>query len=533
MKVLIADDDMVLRQGLSIYIEENIPFCKVVGNVSNGKEALDFIKEKNIDVVITDIKMPVIDGVQLINEIKNNGTGIKAVVLSGYDDYKYVRETLRHGAVDYLLKPVDVEALKELLKKIKKEKEHEKELNRQYDLLQGRATEGMEIMKEKFLNVLIKEGSIINDSLIKEYGINIEHGYYLIACLGIDRYCKMFSNNHEGNNNIRLMLLKKQIESFDCDKISTISETDNILVVLFIARNKSKIFISDIVKELDELRRLTDENNNYTISIGISNSYTDLNSSSAAYMQAKESYESKFFNNMNKTVTYDSSKFDYNTKINHKELDIHNKYLIDLMETGNAVKVRKCIRDIMDLLEKSNLNPVHFREALYNSALKVVNSLNDFKDLLDEEYIKWEEAVNMIMEYDALDDLEDYVTELFFKSAEKIKDMISERSKRLIEVAKQYIREHYNEDINLKSVAEYVYLNPNYFSELFKNDTSKNFIDFLIETRIDASKKLLAKNEIKIYEVGRMVGYDEPVSFNRAFKKVVGISPSQYKQIIN
>ena len=114
------------------------------------------------------------------------------------------------------------------------------------------------------------------------------------------------------------------------------------------------------------------------------------------------------------------------------------------------------------------------------------------------------------------------------KQTKKIQNRKYKKGKKVIERAKIYIDEHYNHDISLKIVADYVFLNANYFSTLFKEETGINFIDYLIDTRIVAAKKLLNLPGVKVYEVARTVGYEEVVSFNRAFKKIVGITPKEY-----
>ena len=133
MKVLIADDDKLIRKGLRMIIEEGAPYCEIIGEAFNGRQALEMIQLEKPDLLITDIKMPLMDGVELVKTVGSMGIKIRSIVLSGFDEYRYVRETMKSGVIDYLLKPVKDEVLIELLSKtcedIRQEKQKEQQLN--------------------------------------------------------------------------------------------------------------------------------------------------------------------------------------------------------------------------------------------------------------------------------------------------------------------------------------------------------------------------------------------------------------------
>jgi two-component system response regulator YesN len=179
-----------------------------------------------------------------------------------------------------------------------------------------------------------------------------------------------------------------------------------------------------------------------------------------------------------------------------------------------------------------HVEPAQFKGYFVSLLHRISAKLPEFKEALDDLAIRGSDLGEKILEAGTVNDLKDQLMSAFYQIANRISSIRQDRSKKPVEIAKEYIKKHFDEDISLKTVADIVFMNPSYFSELFKNETGKNFIDFLIDTRIAAAKTYLTKPEIKIYEIGQLVGYDEPVSFNRTFKKVVGVSPLQYRKLI-
>ncbi|WP_053242822.1 response regulator [Clostridium sp. DMHC 10] len=149
LSVFIADDDRIIRKGLVKIIDNNMKEFKIVGEAANGSAALEKIKELKPDILVTDIKMPVMDGIELINNIKKLSLKTRSIVLSGFDDYKFIRETFKNGAVDYILKPIDNKILFQLLEKIKEDIENETYEKEKEEKYKNRIKESTSFLKEK------------------------------------------------------------------------------------------------------------------------------------------------------------------------------------------------------------------------------------------------------------------------------------------------------------------------------------------------------------------------------------------------
>jgi two-component system response regulator YesN len=272
--------------------------------------------------------------------------------------------------------------------------------------------------------------------------------------------------------------------------------------------------------------------NDFTVTCGISKMYDDLERTHIAYHQALFALMRKFYEGKDRIISYRPEDSIYD---NFSEEQLRNDInsLLNRVEIGESLKAKNAIYSIIDILRKSNLDPDRFREIMLNIVRNVCFASQEFKDIMEGYIHEDTDFLQSIKEMNTLTELTEYTATAFYNIIERMNQVRAERSRKIINIAKEFIKKHYIEEINQRMVAEHVYLNPNYFSELFKNETGKSFTEYLIEVRINAAKVLLVKPEVKVYEVGQMVGYNEPVSFNRAFKKIVGVSPAEYRKIIN
>lgn len=536
LRLFIADDDRIIRRGLRAIIEEFASEFVIVGEAANGAIALDSIQKTEVDVLITDIKMPVMNGVELIKAVRGLDLKLKIIVLSGFDEYKYVRETMKYGAVDYLLKPVENDALLELLRKVGNDISIEVDKERESRIFSKNIAESMEVLKERFLKEIIRgdnNPSCAYEQRLKELGINEGKQFILVIVNRDDTYT--IKKSLSGNMFIVGGLQKHPIYNTLKGKYENsilIAEDNGSVLVLFISAEKDPgNFKTDILTTLSELKESIRASCNFSVTMGISGLIYSLNRADFAYNQALFALQRRFYEGKDRLIEYISGDCCYD-RINESQLNEQVETLFNFIEIGDSNKVKKSILALLDKLDKNNIEPAQYREICSNIVRKISALSREFKDIIENSGAEELDLIYFIEELDTLSELRDFVSNGFCKITEKINAVRSERSKRIIEIAKDYIQNHYNSDISLKAVAEHIYLNPTYFSELFKNETGENFIDYLIETRISIAKKLLAKPEIKVYEVSQMVGYDEPVSFNRVFKKVVGVSPSEYRSII-
>lgn len=537
VKVLIVDDDKIIRNGIITIIRRSGISCDIVGSAQNGRKALEMILELNPDIVITDIKMPIMDGIELVKNIKSKLLSPRIVVLSGFDDYKYVRETMRHGAVDYLLKPVNSDELITLIKNIINDiyvcqREKEKQENDSKKLYEGIAA-----LKEKFLKILIWQPIDIEWCLGNLKNFNMENTkVFLQGIISIDDNYKFDLKDMKSDN---LFLLKKIKEKFQfiCNEdeqidIILLEEEENIIFMVL-----AKISLKDelekvLYNKLSRFKSSIKENFGSTITIGISRFYDDILKTSNAYEEAKVCMDRRFYEGKDKLITFQQCYKEYDS-IDNLLIENQIQKIINSIEICSACNVKSNIETLFDYLSIKKQNPKNIRKIVNDLVIKICRFINNFQYVLDTLIKDNGDIYYCFEKINTFRELKEYTISIFCGITERMKVMRSEKSHSIIEIAKNYIKTHYSEEVNLKIVAQQVYLNPNYFSELFKQETGKNFIDYLMEIRIEMAKEFLKKPGMKVYEVAGLIGYKEVVSFNRAFKKVVGVSPREYLKLAN
>lgn len=412
MKILLVDDDKIIRIGLAKMIkrifEDN---HEVVFNFQNGLVAFDYIKENKVDLVITDIKMPVMTGSELIekavNELENPPMFI---VLSGYDEFTYVRDTMKLGAFNYLLKPLKQDDLKKVIEeaelKLKENSKQEKMINKSIDI----------VRKDFFKNILFStsDNLKINKSLLENIQMDENKIYKLLI---LDR-----NKNIKNEKELILNLLKNIKE-----------KVLNINYLTFNTEEKFYIlFYFDLTKE-------------------------DVNK------------------NLCKALNEESKVF---------------------LSKGLNVYIFKETMDINKLREQSK-------------RFKIIH-----KNIIDE---KEQKIYNLSLKKELSDDLEKN----------------TQTNLTAIKLAKEYIIKNFNKNITLKEVADAVFLSQNYLSELFKKELNEGFYDFLSNYRINVSKQLLLTTNLKVYEIAERVGYNDSITFGRAFKKITGTTPNGFRNGTN
>ena len=407
MKILVVDDDRIIRMGLKALIKRLFSEHEVVSDFQNGFLAFEYLKKNQVDIVITDIKMPVMMGNELIDKsMRTLDKPPLFVVLSGYDEFSYVRDTMKAGAFNYLLKPINDEDLTKVIN----EAESKVEENKNTSVILNKS---IEVLKRDFFNQILFSSANINSNIDKKllYNIQINENYFY----------KMIIIQRDKKEDINLM-------------------------------NK---FIKSIIEKYDNLEHISF---NYD-----SNTYIVF-----------------FFDN---TIRLDSDKLYSDITTLSNDFIENNKNVYIMQETDKVWELREQIKNFKKV--KSSLNG-EMKAKQYFLKISSNGSSNEDENL---------ERSNLVA----------------------------------VKLAKQYIIENYNKNITLKDVADNVFLSQNYLSELFKREMGEGFYEFLSMYRISVAKNLLVTTNLRIYEISESIGYNDPVTFGRAFKKITGYTPNGYR----
>lgn len=488
-KVYLLDDEPYILEGLKYIVPWQEYGFKIVGSSSNGKDGFDNIITQNIDLIITDIMMPNMTGLELISKLKKEKYNTNFLVLSAFQEFKYVKEAINMGAENYLLKPIDTEELsnnlKSIYQKIKKKEEQIIDKN---------------IVKNNLLLKLITEN--YDENIINELNrLNIKFNDY--------RYCII---NIEVND-----------ESYNIEDITF--KNKSILHV----KNKSNIYLiidehnlDDTIMELIELKNYMINKSGPILYISIGSLVNNIREINNSFKASMEVNEYKIIHPNKSWIKIYKEKIDINNYDN-----IEFEELKSILVNKEFIKTEEYINAIFTKLRcDEKLTPKQIKMKSIEIFLSVYNYFNESKVIKDlHKYFDY-----IINNNNTLDDIQIQLINMIRYIQSKLEQAEDSMSPVIIKLL-DYIEENYKYDLNLKEISDKLNINSIYLGQLFQREIGILFSDYLNNFRINKAKKLLLDTNLKASEIGMLVGYRNKNYFYRKFKSIAGLTPSEWKKI--
>ncbi|NLY18256.1 MAG: response regulator [Clostridiaceae bacterium] len=530
--VLIVDDDRRICEGLSRHIDwMNKGFCQPV-TALNGHEALQIFKKQKIDLLITDIRMPLMSGLELAERVSRQYGNTSIVILSGYNDFEYAKTAMKFGIKHYLTKPTDLGQFSALLEEIKNELDVKHNKNEKIKELEKKYSTAIDILIEQFFIDLslgaIKKVSVL-DSFFQEYDLNFHYPYYNIISIKIydieNQTGKL--RKYEAN---QYMASIKNIISITLNAHDLVYYTFSLKSdVINIVINSEGIDVVNLAAEniLNNIRSISGA----TVAIAISECVTDIEHLSICYNQTEEMYSLILLKNLSGIIQYSPVKKEIPSKVDYiKEKE---KLLLSCLMNAEADKALNMVDSIFQPLYKSTATLDNVREHFVRVFFAVESYLKEHNvnlyDITEEEISVLKKA----QEFSNVEEFVNWVKALVLKITDYINNSKVPCSNRLAELIKKYIEENYMHNISLYTASEKIYLSPTYISKIFKKVTGSNFVEYLTTVRMEQAKKLLLDYNYKIYEIGGLVGYKSIKHFSQVFKKYTGMTPTEFRKGIN
>lgn len=522
-KVFIVDDEPFILAGLKSIINWQEYGLEICGQATNGLDALNSIQNQHIDILITDITMPKMNGLQLIKSVKESNPTIKFIVLSGYNDFEYVKEGIKLGIENYLLKPINVhELVSTLVNTISK---IEKTSTRY-----AYTKEDLEILRD---NILFRWVTNSIDSLeLKERSpilqISLEYSYYMVCSVKI-----LFgSKQHDELNNTQK--LKMLSQSYDlCREILSQSdsaicfcEMDGDIIIIFgeesIDESKSKIH-----KILNEVHNCIMNDLGLDTIISAGDFQQTFKNVHASYTNAKELQDKySLILTQDKILYYNDEKETPSPRHECPKIDYEafSKHIL----SKSKKNVFAFIDDIFDQLQKSScVAPCDIInlsiELIFHINRTVKNfdnendTINDYKNLFSNLFKL--QTIDEVRK--CIKDIADNAINCFITEDDKVNPII----KKVL----NYINSHYKENLSLKALSQNFNINSTYLGQLFQKETSELFSDYVNKFKIEKAKQMLLNTDMSTIEISSRAGFSDPNYFYRQFKKYVGVSPSELR----
>lgn len=511
-KVLIADDETIIRKGLRQLIDWEDLGYEVIGEAANGREALNFIKAKNPDVCMIDIRMPNLHGLDAIKEARDAGYNGKFIILSGFSEFSYAQDAIKYGVSNYLTKPVDEDELIAALKDIHKEISSQNIANNNNAIYIEKARETM--MKE-----FLSESVPVTDTMISALGFK-DTKYEVIL---FEKYNFNTSDISYNFND----LLQSTISNNEFEFISV----DNNNAVLLIGDSAIEKFNKLLSKYNNEL---PPEKNSPldTVFITCGRVVDNYSMIPESYKDASDLLSKRFFcDQYQHIMTYDEFAYDKGDNEAGKSaseiMDTYTTVLVNHIQAYNRNKIAEALHDLQNDLYNANLNTREEKNLLVDLYLHIKEKIFFLYKASNIPFMANSEAINIIHQCFYLYEIIAFLSKQF----EMIMNSIGYSSRdSIIDDIVHYINHNYSENITLENIAPLFGYNSSYLGKIFSKKMEVNFNTYLDSIRIEHSKELLLKNKIQVYKVAELVGYRNVDYFHIKFKKSTGLSPAEFRR---
>jgi two-component system, response regulator YesN len=527
--LLIVDDERWVRQGLRSTIDWQAEGIEVLGEAEDGEEALKLIELQTPDIIITDIKMPRMDGLTLIETVKNRKLPTKIVIISGYSDFSFAQKAMRCGASDYVLKPIEETQILDVVRRcviqIKREREDHHHLVRMSEYMR----ESLPLAQQRYLEMLLtnKSASSFHNwkTLWDQLDIRLDPNH--LKVIGVKVYdWGSHANDPNGQYMLRYALgnIAEEIGAVSGKTMTCPLEhhEDADLVIL---QSPSLEEDGGTERSMESLIEAGRRYLGIGINIGISHigAYENL---PVSFQEAVHASAYAFYDGYGKV--YQAARLEQPYSLQVQEYTGPSGWDTRFVHTLKLGKETVFSELIEELIAHVQINRRKYPPYQLRSGL--INLLYEIEKKLESSHSLEHSSINRLyVPFCTLSELKNELMTVVHQF-QRIRHTIGNR-KRVIELALNYMQEHFTETISMNRVAEQHYLNPSYFSKIFHEETGETFCKYLIRLRMEKAKNLLKDSTLKVYEVAEQVSYQDFRHFIKLFKAQEGITPAQYRDL--
>lgn len=535
-KVLVVEDEDVIRRNIVNFIKRFSTDFEVVGDAENGLRALEIYNENEPDIVITDILMPQMDGIQLIEKLRQDNREIAFIIISGYDEFAYAQSAMRLNVFDYLLKPFLPQQLADVLLKVKESIDRRRNFFNNIKVLQSKLEESMPILRERFFIDLVTNQLSFNEILQRSsfLQLDISADFYNVAIVKINASEVSKSRNITKEELIHFFLFDIVGELFDSNiKTFAFGISDYQLGIIMCGCYEYKRqFFQNINKSLSKLIETMANYYHVTIFAAVGRIYEDILKLPLSFAEAKEAMTYSFAIEANTLINYDDI-FLKKTETYEKPSSIL-KEIILYTKTGDSDKALKKIENLFEYYKgKAVLNPNLIKADVIEVVLAIQRYLEESKGDDTFLYNQNISPYEKIVKADSVSDLKGLLHDFAIMTINEVVHLKEGQSNSFVEKLKSITEENIgNEDFNLDIAASMLYISPNYLRQMFKKVTGETFIEYLTNQRMKKAAELLRDNSLKISDITEQVGYSSQSYFTKCFKKYYNVTPTEYRENI-
>ena len=524
--VLLVDDEADVLQAMKKKIDwEALGFC-LAGTAENGQEALEMAEQLHIDVVMTDIKMPYMDGLTLCKNLKQSYRNMKVIIYSGFDDFEFAREAVHLEAEEYLLKPISAGDMEAAFSKVRKKLDQEYDEYRNLNRLSEYYRKSLPAMREQLVMGIL-EGRIAGErarAMMETYEICLDSPFYVVAALYMD-----VTPREEQPQPAQLftLSLKDMVQDYLKNRTRFFSTAflDQVIVIFMLDEREE---IDQVLYHLDQICKMGFHVLKSSVTAAVGQICANTDALHTSYEEAVNAMEYRSILGSGQVLYINDIEPCSEENILVTEHEFQN--LVHAVKLGNRDETNAAIAQIMDSIRKEPISPGQYQLLFMELLSELMKIGRAYKlhpnQIFGEHAGSWQELYRMV----TVDELEGWLQEVCTNLRHVLRHERRDSAARLTEQAKAYIEEHYKEsDLSADSLCRCLNVSAAYFSTIFKREVGMSFVAYLTKIRLEHALELLRTTEDKTYIIASRVGYMEPNYFSYVFKKQYGISPSKYR----
>ncbi|NSF72242.1 response regulator [Blautia wexlerae] len=531
-KILLVDDEILVRDAIRENIDWGKLDCELIGDCENGKQAVEFVKTHEVDIVLTDILMPYMDGMELSHFLHDNYPDVLIVIFSGFGEFEYAKKAIQYNVSEYMLKPVTAMELTKVIENMKEKLDSRKKEQRKMESLTQVSQDyhkNANVIRSKALDCLVKCTREVQVSLdeLERMGITFQAASYRVAVFDIDTYSEMYQMDMDKQQESALMafvLFNVGDEIVVQEKAGVVYQEGNNRVCIIFAGNRTKEFSENIHRICHEIQKKVKEVIGLETSIGIGSWVRSPYELIYSYRLAAKAIDYRYLLGGNLLFDMEEKKTD------------NSIFLINDLETlTEAIKSgdRRLMEETLGQIEteiKSALVEKSYACIYLQQVIRAIGNTCQSLSEEPEKIIAQREALlKAVTEQRTFSQaaalVEKYAQEVF----DELQELNSSSGQRQGMLAMDYIQKNYMDPcLSLNSICSYLNISTSYFSTIFKEMTGETFIEVLTRVRMEKAKELLENTTMKNYEIAEKVGFSDPHYFGISFKKITGKTPTEY-----
>lgn len=519
INIVIADDEERICKLIKMLGNWDELGMQVIGTALNGIDALHFIGSNKTDVLITDIRMPGCDGLELIEKVRKLSPGIKIIVISGYALFEYAQMAMKYEVKDYLLKPINQDALNESLLGIKQQIEEERQKNKEME-------DSITKLRSALVTDLLANTDqiITGDILKKQYHFSKKEGIYEVFCIKMDCEAGESSFSTEKNAWEKMSaILQNKLKEKCFDYILAVQESYLYGVINYAVKYQEEM--KKILREsLNQMGAQKELFGNVDFSMALGLTVTTPEELIKSLNTAKLVIRERIVVGTGKILEADTSK---QVLYEKRFLDKYIRNISNALENLSVDMAEDAVEELyQDVIATRNAHGWEIFQLIFQAGNMFVMRIDvkDKNEVISNFYVQCEKCYSIKALFDLLKN--------FVRN--QMNEILSEREEdflRPVRLAKKYIQNHFREQITLEEVSENVGLTPTYFSGLFKKETEVGFAKYLLNVRMESAKELLRESNLPVVEICRSVGYNDVKHFTHNFEKSTGLKPTVYRKL--